>query len=233
MKKYVDFYLDEYLTITHLKSHPKILDAGCGTGFTTHVISSLRREAEILGIDFSKGSIEYAKNFSKNHNYPKVRFELMDLKNLQLDSKFDLIHCSGVLHHIENPRPIFSNLCKLLKSDGLFILGLYHNFGRFSTHVRQKIFRLTKNRFKLIDPRIRKEKWSNERKQIWFNDQYQHPHEDSYSHRTILKWFKEENLEFIGSIPKSLNTYSFDLEMLLTTGSQGGLFIIIGKKCDY
>jgi len=230
MEKYDDFYLEKYLAISYLKSRPKILDAGCGTGFTTHVISSLRTDAEILGIDFSKGSIEFAKNFSKNHNYPKVRFELMDLKNLQLNSKFDLIHCSGVLHHIENPRPIFTNLCKLLEPEGLFILGLYHNFGRFSTHVRQKIFKLTRGRFKSIDPRLRKENWSNERKQIWFNDQYQHPHEDSYSHRTVLKWFKEENLEFIGSIPKFDNSFDFDFKMLTTTGSQGGLFIFIGKK---
>ena len=167
IKKYGDFYLEGFISFTYLKHHPKILDAGCGTGFTTHVISSLRRDAEILGIDFSKGSIKFAKNFSKNHNYPKVRFELMDLKNLQLDSKFDLIHSSGVLHHIENPRSIFTNLCKLLEPEGLFILGIYHNFGRFSTHVRQKIFKLTRGRFKSIDPRIRKENWSDERKQIW------------------------------------------------------------------
>lgn len=230
MEKYDDFYLEDHMMIEHLKYHPKILDAGCGTGFTTHVISSIRRDAEILGIDFSKGSLEFAKNFSKNNNYTKIKFELMDLKNLKLDLKFDLIHCSGVLHHIENPRPIFTNLCKLLEPEGLFILGLYHNFGRFSTHVRQKIFKLTGGRVKSIDPRIRNENWSDERKQTWFDDQYRHPHEDSYSHRTIMKWFKEENLELIGSIPKFDNSPDFNLKMLTTTGSQGGLFIFIGKK---
>lgn len=230
IKKIDDFYLEKYLMVEHLKPQPKILDAGCGTGFTTHVISSLRRDADILGIDFSKGSIEFAKNFTNNHNYPKVRFELMDLKNLLLDSKFDLIHCSGVLHHIKNPQPIFSELCSLLNPNGLFILGLYHNFGRFSTHVRQKIFKLTKGRFKIIDSRIRNEGWSDERKQIWYKDQYQHPHEDSYSHKTVLKWFKKENLKLIGSIPKFDNSFTFNLNMLTTTGSQGGLFIFIGKK---
>ena len=230
-EKTFDFYLQEFLELKFLPFHAKILDAGCGTGFTTHVIASLRRDIDILGIDFSDMSLMFAKNYAKKNKMKNVGYQLMDLNKIHLQEQFDMIHSSGVLHHIKNARPVFHELCKLLKPNGVFIVGLYHPYGRFSTYVRQKFFKLTRGRFKSIDPRIRKENWSDERKHIWFRDQYEHPYADDYNHKTLLKWFKEENLELVGSIPKfSGSNIDYNFTMLITTGSQGGLYIFVGKK---
>jgi len=113
----------------------------------------------------------------------------------------------------------------------VFICGLYHPYGRFSVHTRQKFFKISRGRFRNIDPRLRTENWTDERKEIWFRDQYDHPHERDYSHKTLLGWFKEENLNLVGSIPKySGNDFSYNLELLTKYGSQGGLFIFVGRK---
>jgi len=232
IKKTQGFFLDEFLTLSYLPFKGKLLEAGCGTGYTTHVIANVRRDIEITGIDFSEGSLEFALNFSKQNNYQNIKFKWMDLRKIELNENYyDVIICSGVLHHIENPRPIFHNLCKLLKKNGIIIIGLYHPWGRFSTHVRQKIFQITGGRPRSLDPRIRTEKWSEERKNTWFRDQYEHPHEDDYSHKTLKKWFREKKISFVGSIPKFYGSdIGYNFYMFTKTGSQGGLFIFVGKN---
>ena len=157
----------------------------------------------------------------------------MDLRDIKFEkNSFDLVMCSGVLHHIkDNPKEIFQNLCKVVKKGGTIIIGLYHPWGRTSVHFRQKFFKLSGGKFRKIDPRILKEDWTEHRKLVWYRDQYEHPYEIDYAHKKLLKWFKEENFELCGSIPKyDGNDFSYNFYMLTKTGSQGGLFIFVGKK---
>lgn len=233
IKKSEDFFLQKYLELDFLPHKGKIFEAGCGTGYTTHVIATLRRDIEIIASDFSKGSLEFAKNFSEQNNYKKISFIYMDLREINLNQSFDMVICSGVLHHIENPRPIFHNLCKLVKKNGIIVMGLYHPWGRFSVHMRQKIFKITGGRCRWIDPRIRNENWTDQRKSTWFRDQYEHPHEEDYSHQELLKWFEEENIQLVGSIPEYTGSnLEYNFELLTRYGSQGGLYIFIGRKDD-
>ena len=232
LRKKDDFFLTKFLKLAYLPFKGRILEAGCGTGYTTFVISNLRRDVKISAVDFSEGSLEFAKKFSDENNYKNIKFSRMDLRNIELnESNFDMLICSGVLHHIENPRPIFHNLCKLVKKNGTIIIGLYHPWGRTSTHIRQKIFKITGGKMRWIDPRIRSENWTNERKNTWFRDQYEHPYERDYSHKKLLAWFREEDVSFLDSIPEySGNNLSYNFNLLTRYGSQGGFYIFIGKK---
>ena len=232
IKKSQDFFLSKHLKISSLPFKGKIFEAGCGTGYTTHIIANLRRDVQIIGTDISKKSLEYASNFSKQNQYHNTQFRWMDLRNfVQNQGDFDMLICSGVLHHIKNPKSIFSNLCKLVKKNGLIIVGLYHPWGRFSTHIRQKIFKLTKSRGRWIEPRLRKEDWTEERKNMWFRDQYEHPYEEDYDHKKLASWFKDEDISFLESIPNfGESDYSYNFYLLTRMGSQGGLYIFIGKK---
>ena len=156
IKKTNGFFLEDFLTIDYLPFKGKILEAGCGTGYTTHVMANVRRDISIIGTDFSKGSLEFASNFTKQHNYQNIQYHWMDLRNIDItENNFDMLICSGVLHHIKNPRPIFNDLCKLVKKNGIIIIGFYHPWGRLSTHLRQRIFKITGGRMKWIDPKIR------------------------------------------------------------------------------
>ena len=81
------------------------------------------------------------------------------------------------------------------------------------------------------DPRIRNEDWTEQRKETWYRDQYDHPHEDDYGHKTLLQWFNEENISFVGALPKYHGSdISYNLYMLTKMGSQGGLYILVGRK---
>ena len=60
-----------------------------------------------------------------------INFIEMDLLELdQLNKRFDLIECSGVLHHLKNPEQGLSNLIDSLEPKGFLKLGLYSKYAR-------------------------------------------------------------------------------------------------------
>ncbi len=113
-----------------LSARPKVLIAGCGTG--NQVIGASRyKNAIITAIDLSSSSLAYAIRKTKEYEMNNVIFKRMDLLNVaQLDDIFDIIECSGVLHHMENPSKGLSALIQQLKPGGYINLGLYSEIAR-------------------------------------------------------------------------------------------------------
>lgn len=64
----------------------KILDVGCGTGFTTRRLARRFQGAEVVGVDLSPSMIRAARRSS---SFPGIRFEVQDIRNLQ--GRFDLV----------------------------------------------------------------------------------------------------------------------------------------------
>ena len=82
-----------------------------------------------------------------------------------------------------------------------------------------------------VDPRIRNEGWTPQRNETWYMDQYVHPREEDHSHKTLMKWYNEEGISFKDAIPKyDGGDLTYNLYMLTRMGSQGGLFIFMGRK---
>ena len=91
---------------------------------------------------------------------------------------------------------------------------------------------------------------SQDKIKAWIKDQYLHPVETLHTFDEILKWFDEHDLEFISSIPQcnpyeavkekpfikqskgevSDRIFSQILMLFNHFGSEGGLFIFVGKK---
>jgi len=44
--------------------------------------------------------------------------------------------------------------------------------------------------------------FGDEKKRIWFMDQYCHPHTKTFSVGDVLRWFKENGVEYVNSLPK-------------------------------
>ena len=65
----------------------RVLDAGCGTGSLSATLARVTRASKIVGIDPSKGSIDYAREQIAD---PRVSFEVGDAQNLPFpDGSFD------------------------------------------------------------------------------------------------------------------------------------------------
>jgi len=126
--------LDKALPNHRLKTGTEtlqVLVAGCGTG--QHALQTARyfRDTFVTAIDISDASLHYAAKMADSYGIKNIRFIKMDILELkQLKQQFDLIECSGVLHHMENPSIGAKSLKSVLKPGGLIKLGLYSERAR-------------------------------------------------------------------------------------------------------
>jgi SAM-dependent methyltransferase len=108
-------------------TNPVVLDAGCGASMSAlayygpEVLSKLR----YIGIDVSK-AVDMAQQRFREAGLSEYAFVQSDLNSAVLKpGAVDIIFCEGVLHHTDDARKSFRNLCCLLKSGGRFIFYVY------------------------------------------------------------------------------------------------------------
>lgn len=110
---------------------PRVLVAGCGTGAHAVRVASRYAGAEVLAIDLSRASLAYATVKAAELGQRNLAFAEADLLELGYwDRRFDLIECSGVLHHLAAPAAGLAALTRVLAPGGLMKLGLYARAAR-------------------------------------------------------------------------------------------------------
>ena len=226
--------------------HANLLEAGCGTGQLSISLSRFGRS--IYGIDLSKGSLIEAKKFIDRNKIQNVKLYRMNIFKLCFPKNyFDVIISNGVLHHTFNAKLAFKKLIYHLKPGGVIVIGLYHKYGRLIQNIRQILIRLFGEKFKFLDRRF-SESFSDKKKYAWFRDQYKNPYETKHSYSEIIKWFNEEKIEYLNSIPfdfkpneklffkkkqkNKLELFFKELSLSLSPSQiyEGGFFVMIGKK---
>ena len=227
-----------------------VLEVGCGTGQLTNYFA-IGSNNRVVGLDPTIESIELAAKFSTQNNINNIKYVNADIfDDIFKDEFFNFIWCNGVLHHTKDPYLAFRILIKSLKKKGYVLIGLYNKIGRIRTLIRKYFYKiLGKNFLMIVDPTLRNLKNSPEEQKSWIRDQYMHPIEKLHTLDEVLKWFEENNIDYINSIPSC--DFDEDYEDLFqkktkgsfysriinqifmifsSLGSDGGLFIVIGKK---
>jgi ubiquinone/menaquinone biosynthesis C-methylase UbiE/tetratricopeptide (TPR) repeat protein len=109
----------------------EILVAGCGTGQEPLNLAVHYPEARVLGLDLSASSLAYGKQKAVEFGVDNVEFMQADILDIEgLGRQFDLISCSGVLHHMEDPLEGWRRLLACLKPDGYMKIALYSEAAR-------------------------------------------------------------------------------------------------------
>jgi SAM-dependent methyltransferase len=105
---------------------PRILVAGCGTGRHAITTAARYKDCSVLAVDISLTSLGYAARQAQSYDQGNITFSQADILGLgQFDERFDLIECSGVLHHMADPSAGWRILRGLVKPRGLMRIGLY------------------------------------------------------------------------------------------------------------
>ena len=108
-----------------------ILVAGCGTGQNAIGTALRFAGASVLAIDFSTASLGYALRKTREVGLLNVEYRRADILGLGgYGGRFDLVECSGVLHHLQDPAEGLRILAGLRKPGGLMRVGLYSAAGR-------------------------------------------------------------------------------------------------------
>lgn len=103
----------------------KILDAGCGAGYSCLLFFGDRlNHHDYLGVDISS-SVEVARDRFQERGI-KGEFLQADLMNIPIEeNSIDIIFSEGVLHHTDNTGEAIMQLAKKLKSGGKFLFYVY------------------------------------------------------------------------------------------------------------
>lgn len=230
----------------------KVLEVGCGTGQLSNFLSAAQNKRFVIGTDICHHSLTLANEFKEKNHLARVEFYQMNLfRPIFQEETFDILICNGVLHHTGDPFLGFRTISKLVKKGGFILVGLYNRFGRILTDIRRLIFKISNDRLQFLDPRLRRTDISNLKKLTWFMDQYKNPHESKHTIGEVLNWFDQNGFEFVNGIPKLkmaeefsekeklfesnqrgswLDHFQVQADMLLTGSSNGGFFLMIGKK---
>jgi SAM-dependent methyltransferase len=236
-------------TIGYNKS---FLEVGAGTCQLSNYLA-IGTNNKIYALDPTIESISLGKNFAEKNSILNVTFVRADIfDDVFNPESFDVVWCSGVLHHTNDPRKGFEVISKYVKKNGLIIVGLYNKYGRIRTHIRRYLCKILGNQYLMaFDPVLRKMNKVDERKiNSWIRDQYKHPVESTHSFDEVIEWFHGNNIEFISSYPScelSLDDkkeyfkkrgmgrmYERILQQIAMIfsplGGEGGLFVFIGRK---
>ena len=118
-----------------------MLIAGCGTG--QQIFDALSySNSDLTAIDLSSSSIAYAKRKAHEYGIEHIRFIEMDILDLpKLNEEFDLIECTGVLHHMKDPSKGLQSLHTILAADGMLKLGFYSELARQDIVEARKIIK--------------------------------------------------------------------------------------------
>ena len=106
--------------------HKKLLDLGCGPGIYAELLAE--KGVQVTGIDFSKRSIDYAKESSQKKNLD-ITYHYRNYLELEYYEEFDvaiLIYCDFGVLSPDNRKKLLQKVYRALKPGGLLILDVFH-----------------------------------------------------------------------------------------------------------
>lgn len=105
-----------------LKGSEGVLDIWCGDGKVAAEIAGKLQDGSVLGIDNSKEMIGFACDNFSSKTYPNLTFQLMDARNMNFISEFNVIFSTTTLHWVIDHLSVLKGIKRSLKPDGRVLL---------------------------------------------------------------------------------------------------------------
>ena len=120
----------------------EILIAGCGTSQAARY--ALREpDARITAIDISDTSLRHTRDLQRKYNLENLELHQLPIERVrEMGRSFDLVVCTGVLHHLPEPDHGLCALRDVLRPSGAMRLMVYARYGRAGIYMMQEYCRL-------------------------------------------------------------------------------------------
>lgn len=122
-KHWLNWLLENYFAG---KSFQSLLSPGCGVGDHELIIARSGLFSTIDAFDFSQASVELARNKAAEADVA-INFYADDLNGFSIpkDRTYDVVICSGSLHHVRELERFLGIIREVLKPDGYFVINEY------------------------------------------------------------------------------------------------------------
>jgi len=140
-KPFSDTRVGQYLSdmaalLAMLEPAPRrILDLGCGTGWTSRLLA--RAGYEVTGVDISVDAIGIAQELATEESLPNATFLVGDYETVLPANTYDYVLFYDALHHAEDESAALRTACNALKPGGAlfaFEPGKGHHHSAGSQH---------------------------------------------------------------------------------------------------
>ncbi|MBO0806692.1 MAG: class I SAM-dependent methyltransferase [Actinobacteria bacterium] len=116
-----------------------VLDVGCGTGHRLVALARQYPRAHFTGVDLSGSALAVGRALANEHRAANVELIQGDLHHMDLGRSFDLVICSGVLHHLPDPGLGLRAVAAQMAPDGLLYAWLYDAIGEYDRMVDREL----------------------------------------------------------------------------------------------
>jgi SAM-dependent methyltransferase len=124
------------------RANPDVLVAGSGT-FQAARHAIRWPEGRVVGLDVSQTSIRHTEELKRRHALAHLEVRQLRIEEVaKLDREFDLIVCTGVLHHLADPERGLRALRSVLRPGGAMLVMVYAPYGRTGVTMMQEYARL-------------------------------------------------------------------------------------------
>lgn len=107
-----------YAFVQRLMKDKNVLDAACGEGYGSHILSDCAKK--VTGVDIDCDSIKHACNRYKKDNLTYINESCTQLSFK--DNSFDVVVSFETLEHLEQQQEMLLEFKRVLKEDGLLII---------------------------------------------------------------------------------------------------------------
>ena len=112
----------ELIARLKLRGGEHILDVGCGDGKITAELARAVPQGSVVGLDASAEMIGFARKIFPTAEYPNLKFQIADAREIRSPKKIDVVFSNAALHWVDDHKAILRGAASVLKAGGRLVI---------------------------------------------------------------------------------------------------------------